>query len=212
MDALKLLSNSAEFRQQFGDSYLQGLEERANMLTQAYNDAGWQGSVTAGVEGGRFAAELVGVLTAVRGGAQLAIKLPTAAKKLVNAVAEIPASGSKAGQLGAIGDIGKLGATGPKVPSKLQPFTNPPQGPVIPSDWVSSPGRTTGSTIYYPPGTDPSAPGSTYIRLMPSGSTHVPGLENGYWISVKNGQPINPATGGTGTRYACAITAKYDSS
>lgn len=28
----------------------------------------------------------------------------------------------------------------------------------------------------------------------------VQGLENGYWISVKNGQPINPATGGTGTR------------
>lgn len=89
---------------------------------------------------------------------------------------------------------------GPKVPPKLQPFTNPPQGPVIPSNWVSRPGRTPGSTIYYPPGTDPSAPGSTYIRLMPSGSTPVPGLENGYWISVKNGQPINPTTGGTGTR------------
>lgn len=55
-------------------------------------------------------------------------------------------------------------------------------------------------SIYFPLGTDPSAPGSTYIRLMPAGSTPVPGLENGYWISVKNGQPINPATGGTGTR------------
>ncbi|MCY1399168.1 hypothetical protein D9M71_142180 [compost metagenome] len=87
-----------------------------------------------------------------------------------------------------------------KVPPKLQPFTNPPQGPVIPAGWISRPGRTSGSTIYYPPGTDPSAPGGTYIRLMPSGSTPVPGLENGYWISVKNGQPINPATGGTGTR------------
>ncbi|HFX3409675.1 TPA: hypothetical protein ACIEAF_006473, partial [Pseudomonas aeruginosa] len=51
--------------QQFGDNYLKGLEERAAFLTQAYEDAGWQGSVTAGVEGGRFAAELVGVLTAV---------------------------------------------------------------------------------------------------------------------------------------------------
>ncbi|MHA6194461.1 hypothetical protein ACX3YG_08840 [Pseudomonas wadenswilerensis] len=89
---------------------------------------------------------------------------------------------------------------GPKVPPKLQPLSNPPQGPVIPSGWVSRPGKTPGSTIYYPPGSDPSAPGSTYIRLMPSGSTPVPGLENGYWISVKNGQPINPATGGTGTR------------
>lgn len=47
---------------------------------------------------------------------------------------------------------------------------------------------------------NPSAPGSSYIRLMPPGSTPVPGLENGYWIFVKNGQPVNPATGGAGTR------------
>ena len=76
----------------------------------------------------------------------------------------------------------------------------PPQGPVILSGWISRPGRTPGSTIYYPPGTDPSASGSTFIRLMPPGSTPVPGLEYGYWISEKNGQPINPATGGTGSR------------
>ena len=92
------------------------------------------------------------------------------------------------------------GKSAPKVPPKLQPFTNPAQGPVIPDGWLSKPGRTPGSSIYYPPNTDPSNPGSTYIRVMPSGSTPVPGLENGYWISVKNGQPINPATGGTGTR------------
>nr|MBV6227934.1 hypothetical protein [Pseudomonas aeruginosa] len=73
--ALEQLATSPEFRQQFGDSYLKGLEERAAFLTQAYEDAGWQGSVTAGVEGGRFAAELVGVLTAVKGGAQITAKL-----------------------------------------------------------------------------------------------------------------------------------------
>ncbi|MBB4864037.1 filamentous hemagglutinin [Pseudomonas nitritireducens] len=108
MDALRLLANSPEFRQQFGDNYFQDLEARANHLTNAYNDAGWQGSVTAGVEGGRFAAELVGVLTAVRGGAKVASELPTAAKNVINAIAEMPASGSKAGQIGAVGDIGKL--------------------------------------------------------------------------------------------------------
>ncbi|CAJ0803714.1 hypothetical protein LMG19083_03932 [Ralstonia psammae] len=86
-------------------------------------------------------------------------------------------------------------AAGPKIPPKLDALTNPEQGPVIPSDWLSRPGRTAGSTIYYPPGTDPSAPGSTYIRVMPPGSTQVPGLGNGYWISVVNGQPINPANG-----------------
>ncbi|HCJ0566996.1 TPA: DUF637 domain-containing protein, partial [Pseudomonas aeruginosa] len=92
--ALEQLATSPEFRQQFGDNYLKGLEERAAFLTQAYEDAGWQGSVTAGVEGGRFAAELVGVLTAVKGGAQITAKLPTAAKNLVNAIAESPVSGS----------------------------------------------------------------------------------------------------------------------
>nr|WP_228771225.1 hypothetical protein [Pseudomonas aeruginosa] len=104
------MATSPEFRQQFGDNYLKGLEERAAFLTQAYEDAGWQGSVTAGVEGGRFAAELVGVLTAVKGGAQItAKKLPTAAKNLVNAIAESPVSGSMSSQLGAVGDLGRLG-------------------------------------------------------------------------------------------------------
>ncbi|MDV6558442.1 hypothetical protein FA510_32110 [Pseudomonas aeruginosa] len=97
--ALEQLATSPEFRQQFGDNYLKGLEERAAFLTQAYEDAGWQGSVTAGVEGGRFAAELVGVLTAVKGGAQITAKLPTAAKNLVNAIAESPVSGSMSSQL-----------------------------------------------------------------------------------------------------------------
>ncbi|WP_222571917.1 VENN motif pre-toxin domain-containing protein [Halomonas denitrificans] len=88
----------------------------------------------------------------------------------------------------------------PKVPSRLEPFTNPPQGPVIPAGWVSRPGKVSGSIIYYPPGTDPSARGSTHIRVMPPGSTSVPGLENGYWISVSKGQPINPSTGKPGSR------------
>ncbi|MDR5815746.1 hemagglutinin repeat-containing protein, partial [Caballeronia sp. LZ033] len=95
--------------------------------------------------------------------------------------------------------VGALGGT-PKIPVNLQPFSNPPQAPIIPSSWESRDGRSPGSTIYYPPGTDPSAPGSTYIRVMPPGTTPVPGLQEGYWISVRDGQPINPATGGTGTK------------
>ncbi|OPA43939.1 hemagglutinin, partial [Pseudomonas aeruginosa] len=42
--ALEQLATSPEFRQQFGDNYLKGLGERAAFLTQAYEDAGWQGS------------------------------------------------------------------------------------------------------------------------------------------------------------------------
>ncbi|RMT66108.1 hypothetical protein ALP43_02158 [Pseudomonas azotoformans] len=88
--------------------------------------------------------------------------------------------------------------SGPKIPPKLDPFTNPPQGPVIPPGWVSRPGKTPGSTIYYPPNTDPADKGSTHIRLMPPGSTPVPGLQDGYWIYTSKGQPINPATGKPG--------------
>ncbi|MFO6076275.1 hypothetical protein ACLBSR_32005, partial [Pseudomonas aeruginosa] len=36
-------------------------------------------------------------------------KLPTAAKNLVNAIAESPVSGSMSSQLGAVGDLGRLG-------------------------------------------------------------------------------------------------------
>ncbi|MDE3739086.1 DUF637 domain-containing protein [Pseudomonas resinovorans] len=110
--ALKQLASSPEFRQQFTDSYVSDLEQRADRLTQAYNDAGWQGSVTAGVEGARFAVELVGVLTAVRGTAQVAAKLPDAAKQVVNAIAEAPASGGWKAQVGAVGDLGKLEVPG----------------------------------------------------------------------------------------------------
>lgn len=117
-------------------------------------------------------------------------------RPLVNIIPVNPMN--KVGVLDANGDRQNNGM--PKVPPKLQPFTNSAQGPVIPQGWVSKPGRTPGSTIYYPPNTDPGSSGSSYIRVMAPGSTPVPGLENGYWISVKNGQPINPATGGTGTR------------
>ncbi|WVK92792.1 hypothetical protein SA496_24260 [Pseudomonas sp. JS3066] len=110
--ALKQLASSPEFRQQFTDSYVSDLEQRAARLTQAYNDAGWQGSVTAGVEGARFAVELVGVLTAVRGTAQVAAKLPDAAKQVVNVIAEAPASGGWKAQVGAVGDLGKLEVPG----------------------------------------------------------------------------------------------------
>ncbi|MFC4860097.1 hypothetical protein ACS8MQ_02995 [Pseudomonas sp. MAHUQ-62] len=134
--ALKQLASSPEFRQQFTDSYVSDLEQRAARLTQAYNDAGWQGSVTAGVEGARFAVELVGVLTAVRGTAQVAAKLPDAAKQVVNAIAEAPASGGWKAQVGAVGDLGKLevpgGAKGTatrqlpsSLPENLTGYANP---------------------------------------------------------------------------------------
>jgi RHS repeat-associated protein len=88
-----------------------------------------------------------------------------------------------------------------KPPQDPQPITNPPQPvPDIPEGWVSSPSRSGGGTIYYPPGQNPPGSGES-IRVMPPGSSPVPGLEEGYWVQTnKSGQPINPATGGTGTQ------------
>jgi hypothetical protein len=86
-----------------------------------------------------------------------------------------------------------------KAPQRPQPITNPPQAsPPIPDGWVSSPAGS--GVINSPPGQYPPASGES-IRVMPPGSTPVPGLENGYWRQTnKYGQPINPATGGTGTQ------------
>ncbi|HET8731169.1 MAG TPA: RHS repeat-associated core domain-containing protein [Moraxellaceae bacterium] len=90
-------------------------------------------------------------------------------------------------------DAGRAAA---KAPKSVEEITNPPQAPVIPQGWESRAGRT-GGEIYFPKGTDPSK--GEHIRVMPGGSSPVPGLENGYWRWVNsNKQPMNPATGRVG--------------
>ena len=85
---------------------------------------------------------------------------------------------------------------GPKAPATTETITNPPQGPVIPAHWESRPGRN-GGEVFYPPGTNPAA--GEHIRVMPPGSSPVPGYENGYWRWVNgNKQPMNRATGKPG--------------
>ena len=82
---------------------------------------------------------------------------------------------------------------GPKVPKNVEKISNPPQAPVIPAGWVSRPGKN-GGEIYFPPGTDPAK--GEHIRVMPPGSSAVPGYENGYWRwQNSNKQAIDPATG-----------------
>ena len=113
-------------------------------------------------------------------------------------------AGITAGQL--LGGAAVVGAgaiiLNAQPPRNPQPITNPPQpAPPIPEGWVSSPTNTGGGTIYYPPGQNPPDSGES-IRVMPPGASPVPRLnENGYWVQTNgSGQPINPATGGTGTR------------
>ncbi|MFC5472331.1 RHS repeat-associated core domain-containing protein [Paraherbaspirillum soli] len=88
------------------------------------------------------------------------------------------------------------GKSGAKPPKDTQPISNPPQAPVIPPDWESKPGRN-GGEVYYPPGTNPAD--GEHIRVMPPGSSPVPGYEDGYWRWVNgNKQPMDPSTGKPG--------------
>ncbi|WP_218170724.1 hypothetical protein, partial [Pseudomonas gingeri] len=85
---------------------------------------------------------------------------------------------------------------GPKTPNAIEEISNPPQAPVIPAGWVSRPGRN-GGEIYFPAGTDPAK--GEHIRVMPPGSSPVPGYENGYWRWQNSGkQPMYPSTGKPG--------------
>ncbi|MGM3413109.1 DUF637 domain-containing protein [Ralstonia holmesii] len=84
----------------------------------------------------------------------------------------------------------------PKLPKDTEQITNPPQAPVIPPDWESRPGRN-GGEVYYPPGTEPAD--GEHIRVMPPGTSPMPGYENGYWRWVNgNKQPMDPSTGKPG--------------
>ena len=89
----KQLFSSPEFRAKAGDAYLTDLQQRMDFLTQAYNDAGWDGSVTAGVEAGKIASELVGLLTVAKGVVGVTVKLPAAAGRLVDAASDALAAG-----------------------------------------------------------------------------------------------------------------------
>jgi hypothetical protein len=95
------------------------------------------------------------------------------------------------------------GKTGPKTPTNLQPTTNPPQAPVIPGDWVSQPGSK-GGEVFFPPGTDPA--NGENIRVMPPGSSPLPGQQDGYWVwTSPSGQPLDPSTGKPGNKGATHV-------
>ncbi|MES2229973.1 MAG: DUF637 domain-containing protein [Pseudomonadota bacterium] len=93
-------------------------------------------------------------------------------------------------------DVPQGAKGGAKTPQTVEEISNPPQAPVIPSGWVSRPGRN-GGEIYFPAGTDPAK--GEHIRVMPPGSSPVPGYEDGYWRWQNSGkQPMNPSTGKPG--------------
>ncbi|OQS28603.1 hypothetical protein B0T40_24835 [Chromobacterium haemolyticum] len=72
LKALKALVADPDFRSKVGESVVRDYQQRIDTLTRAYNDGGWDGSVTAGVEAGRLAVDVVGAATAVVGAGKVA--------------------------------------------------------------------------------------------------------------------------------------------
>jgi filamentous hemagglutinin len=65
--ALSAIVSDPEFRAKVGDQIADDYKQRIDMQTRAYNDGGWDGSVTAGVEAGRLAVDLFSAATAAVG-------------------------------------------------------------------------------------------------------------------------------------------------
>jgi hypothetical protein len=67
LTALGAIVSDPEFRAKVGDQIAEDYKQRIEMQIKAYNDGGWDGSVTAGVEAGRLAVDLFSAATAAVG-------------------------------------------------------------------------------------------------------------------------------------------------
>ncbi|MDP2066526.1 MAG: hypothetical protein U1E02_09105 [Hydrogenophaga sp.] len=67
LTALSAIVSDPEFRAKVGDAVVNDYQQRIAMQTRAYNEGGWDGSITAGVEAGRLAVDIVSAGTAAVG-------------------------------------------------------------------------------------------------------------------------------------------------
>ncbi|TFH48355.1 MAG: hypothetical protein E4H01_06525, partial [Lysobacterales bacterium] len=88
LQALSSFVNDPNVRTAAIDATFAGYEERIIRLAKAYEDAGWDGSVSAGVELGRLIFDIAGTAAAVGGAAKLGAQLATIGGKAVTNVAE----------------------------------------------------------------------------------------------------------------------------
>jgi filamentous hemagglutinin family protein len=88
LDALRGFVADPEFRSQVAEEVLASYEARLTQMAQAYEQAGWDGSVTAGVEAGRLVVELAGLASSAGAVAKLGAKLATVSVKVGARTAE----------------------------------------------------------------------------------------------------------------------------
>ncbi|MGI2030383.1 hypothetical protein, partial [Endozoicomonas acroporae] len=85
-NGLKAVLNDPAVREQLGNDVIASYEERLSRLSQAREDAGWNGSITNGVEGGRLALEIVTAVQGVTALGKTLTKLPAGSQKAMTAI------------------------------------------------------------------------------------------------------------------------------
>jgi len=98
LTALKSIVSDPEFRAKVGDQIADDYKQRIDMQTRAYNDGGWDGSITAGVEAGRLAVDIVTAGTAAVGAGKLIAMTAKAGATVVGEVGTLARSLSTAGK------------------------------------------------------------------------------------------------------------------
>ncbi|EIL88415.1 hemagglutinin-related protein, partial [Rhodanobacter fulvus Jip2] len=91
---VKAILNDPAFRASVGDALADEYAERVDRMATAYEDAGWDGSVTAGVEVGRLIFDVAGAVEAAGGVAKLGVSVTTKAGKVIGEVGEAIKSGA----------------------------------------------------------------------------------------------------------------------
>jgi filamentous hemagglutinin len=91
---VKAILNDPAFRASVGDALADEYAERVDRMATAYEDAGWDGSVTAGVEVGRLIFDVAGAVEAAGGVAKLGASVATKTGKVIGEVGEAIKSGT----------------------------------------------------------------------------------------------------------------------
>jgi len=111
--ALQALIDDPAVRSQITQEFVDGYAERLARLDIAYQDGGWDGSVTAGVEAGRLVVDVLGLVAAAKGVAQLGSTLTRSLGRDATELASIGGAVAEERQLtfviGRIRDLDSLG-------------------------------------------------------------------------------------------------------
>jgi hypothetical protein len=91
---VKAILNDPAFRASVGNALADEYAERVDRMATAYEDAGWDGSVTAGVEVGRLIFDVSGAVEAAGGVAKLGASVATKTGKVIGEVGEAIKSGA----------------------------------------------------------------------------------------------------------------------